>query len=150
MKVQKRNPNTVCLECKSPIYRRPCEIASGRVFCSHKCHMSNRTIYSNCKHCEKRYRPSSPESVFCSVSCSNRARTGIRYYNTDGKDIKTIKKDLVRERGGKCEECSFSVTSILQVHHIVEKANGGTDDFSNSKLLCPNCHCLKHYGKHGE
>lgn len=54
----------------------------------------------------------------------------------------TIKNRLIVERGHQCERCLrtewFDEPITLEVDHI----NGDTDqnDFSNLKLLCPNCH----------
>lgn len=54
----------------------------------------------------------------------------------------TIKNRLIAERGHECERCHrtewFDIPITLEVDHI----NGDTDenDFSNLKLLCPNCH----------
>lgn len=54
----------------------------------------------------------------------------------------TIKRRLIQERGHRCEKCLrtewFDIPITLEVDHI----NGDSDqnDFSNLKLLCPNCH----------
>lgn len=53
---------------------------------------------------------------------------------------------LIDERGPCCEQCGYDNINVLNVHHIVERRNGGSDDRSNLKLLCPNCHMTHHYG----
>jgi 5-methylcytosine-specific restriction endonuclease McrA len=65
---------------------------------------------------------------------------------------KILKENLSKIRGGICEECGNENYNILQVHHIIERCNGGTNDESNLELLCPNCHYTKHlgYSKYGE
>ena len=50
------------------------------------------------------------------------------------------------ERGGQCETCGYENYNILQVHHVVSKAEGGKDALGNLKLLCPNCHMEEHHG----
>ena len=48
---------------------------------------------------------------------------------------------LWRQQGGQCPQCQEPITkgSGWHVHHIVPKAQGGTDQSSNLKLLHPNC-----------
>ncbi len=46
--------------------------------------------------------------------------------------------------GGKCAVCGFS--DVIQVHHLVPRSVGGTDDISNLIVLCPNHHALHHLG----
>jgi 5-methylcytosine-specific restriction endonuclease McrA len=87
----------------------------------------------------------------CSRACANRAREGISYTG-ENKNNKayigsTLKKKIADIRGGICERCKMKNYAILQVHHKVEKANGGTDRMSNLELLCPNCHMTHHLGK---
>jgi hypothetical protein len=48
---------------------------------------------------------------------------------------------LLRDRF-RCVECGFY--KHLEVHHIVPKAKGGTDDYNNLETLCQRCHDKKH------
>jgi phage replication O-like protein O len=48
----------------------------------------------------------------------------------------TIKPEL----NNKCAICKFD--KVLETHHIVQKNEGGTDDFGNLINLCPTCHSL--------
>ncbi|WP_412063728.1 HNH endonuclease [Rubrivirga sp. IMCC45206] len=50
------------------------------------------------------------------------------------------------ERGGRCETCGYDNYNVLHVHHVTPKAEGGTDDGVNLRLLCPNCHMVTHHG----
>lgn len=43
----------------------------------------------------------------------------------------------------KCEICSKN-TEHLELHHIIPKSRGGSDDVSNLKRLCSGCHGLAH------
>lgn len=46
-----------------------------------------------------------------------------------------------------CSKCGWYVEGVVgDLHHIVEKKNGGTDDMSNLTYICPNCHRLVHSG----
>ena len=46
-----------------------------------------------------------------------------------------------------CSYCGWYVEGAVgDLHHIIEKKNGGTDDMSNLTYICPNCHRLVHNG----
>ena len=51
---------------------------------------------------------------------------------------RTITKLLKRADKG-CVLCGWSVAS-RDIHHIVERSNGGSDDHDNLVVVCPNCH----------
>ena len=59
-------------------------------------------------------------------------------------DIKSVRRNLIRERSHKCEECdlsewrSFPIT--LEIHHI--DGDRTNNSLSNLQLLCCNCHAL--------
>ena len=71
----------------------------------------------------------------------------------DGKRNITIKEDSryrkyahIYERfGGKCAVCGFN--EIVEIHHIIAKYIGGTDEPENLIVLCPNHHALVHSGQ---
>jgi|LakMenEpi03Aug12_release.lakeMendotaPanAssembly.Ray.scaffolds.fasta_scaffold626345_1 5-methylcytosine-specific restriction endonuclease McrA len=144
-----RKPNSKCSVCEKEIYRRPNEIAqskSGKIFCSHVCFTSISKIEKTCPVCNKTFSGSGRKT--CSRTCSNKNRTGITYGNGQQNNktlrFRRLKQTLIDERGPICEECKFDKVIILQVHHVIERCNGGTDELSNLKLLCPNCHYMKH------
>lgn len=47
-------------------------------------------------------------------------------------------------RGVKCEVCNFD--DVIEVHHLVSKKAGGSDEVNNLIILCPNHHSLLHHG----
>ena len=50
---------------------------------------------------------------------------------------------LVLQRDNhRCTQCG--ATSDLEVHHIVPRAEGGTNDPDNLVTLCANCHSDSH------
>lgn len=56
--------------------------------------------------------------------------------------------DFVLERdNNQCRSCGTSGENRLQVHHIVFRSQGGTDDPSNLVTVCWQCHNLIHAGK---
>lgn len=143
----KRNPNTVCSVCNKEIYKRPKEIKNHKVYCSQKCYGLDNRKRHPCPICGKETEPTKNT---CSRSCSNKLRFGINYNIGRPKDKATkyraIKIKLLKDRGEKCEKCGHDNKNILQVHHIIEKSDGGTDDEKNLLILCPNCHYTHHLG----
>ena len=143
-----RNPNCSCKHCGKEIYRRPNQIENGLVFCSTSCTGKfSRTNEKSCPICGKIIFG---KSKTCSRTCSNKNRYGIKYDGLNKKNnankSKILKESLSKIRGGICEKCSNENYSILQVHHIIERCNGGTNDPNNLLLLCPNCHMTEHLG----
>ena len=57
---------------------------------------------------------------------------------------RTISKLLIRINL-PCTCCGFHVDGVvLDLHHIVPKKQGGTNDLTNLTYICPNCHRLAH------
>ena len=144
----KRNSNTTCSACNKPMYRRPVEISTGRVFCSMVCYgISNRKEHP-CVVCGKLIM-SSLNKKTCSRSCSNTYRSGIQYKigrpNDKAVLERSMKFKLFEERGKICERCGYAKYEILQVHH--KNRNHADNKIENLELICPNCHCEEHYLK---
>lgn len=57
---------------------------------------------------------------------------------------KRIQKIKTQESNGVCEICGCNVFPILEFHHIKMVSDGGSNDYENIKLICPNCHSLIH------
>lgn len=59
------------------------------------------------------------------------------------------RRDLAKERiismhGGKCVICGTKHRSRLEIHHVVPKSEGGTNEIGNLVPLCHICHCAVH------
>ena len=52
-------------------------------------------------------------------------------------------KDKIQLRDQYTCQCCGLVTMQLELDHIVNQAQGGTDDESNLQSLCPPCHLKK-------
>lgn len=70
-------------------------------------------------------------------------------YQRDAK----VKAWVLKEANGKCEGCKQSAPFLsadgspyLEVHHLRQLADGGSDTITNVAALCPNCHREMHYG----
>ena len=59
------------------------------------------------------------------------------------------RRNLAKERvisihGGKCAICGHGKRNHLEIHHIIPKSEGGTNDIGNLIPLCHTCHCMIH------
>ncbi|MCM2338984.1 MAG: HNH endonuclease [Burkholderiales bacterium] len=143
----KRNPNTNCIICSYPIYRRPIEIQknSGRVFCSMNCYGLSNRKETPCVVCKKLILAGLNKKT-CSRSCANIHRKGIQYKinspNDKVKSQRALKIKLLKEKGKKCEKCNYDKYQILEVHH--KNRNRKNNEIENLELICPNCHAEEH------
>lgn len=58
---------------------------------------------------------------------------------------RTISK-ILKRANVSCSICGWNESSC-DIHHIIEKNMGGTNDVSNLIILCPNCHRICHVEK---
>ena len=141
-----RNPNTKCSVCGKPIYRRPLEIKSGKVFCDRLCYGVSIRKEKPCVVCSKPML-SSLNKKTCSRSCANINRAGIAYGTNSLKDKvksqRALKIRLLKARGKHCERCHYDKYEILQIHHKNRNRNNNT--LENLELICPNCHYEEHF-----
>lgn len=73
--------------------------------------------------------------------------TGLRYTIKSNQDHFSSKKAwsiaVKKKKGDQCEVCGWSFSSC-DVHHIIERQNGGKNSIENSLVLCPNHHRTAH------
>ena len=60
-----------------------------------------------------------------------------------GADIRSL---LLTQTGYKCGNPNCRGIITLEIHHIVQVADGGGNELDNLLPLCPNCHALHHSG----
>ncbi len=143
-----RKPNTTCLMCSKPIYRRPSEITEtkSRVFCSAVCYGLSCRKETPCVVCGKGILAGHHKKT-CSRFCSNKHRASQNYIQNKPIDkvvtLRRIKVRLLKIRGEKCERCDYNKIKVLQVHHT--NKNRADNRLSNLELICPNCHYEEHY-----
>ena len=111
-------------ENETILYEYICE-KCGKVF-KHKKIRNGRHIH--CDDCKQK-RPHIKEKTDSLLDLSKR----------------TVCKILKRAKQ-KCAICGWD-ESTCDVHHIVEKKNGGTDNIDNLIIVCPNCHRVIHSNK---
>jgi hypothetical protein len=143
-----RHPNTNCISCHTPIYRRPNQLEKndGRAFCSLTCQGKFNRKSRHCLSCNKQIISRYGKKT-CDRACSNKLRTGIKYHQNRPRDkvvyAAGLKIRLVIKRGENCERCNFAKTELLIVHH--KDRNRNHNDLANLELICPNCHAEEHY-----
>lgn len=82
------------------------------------------------------------------IHCDKCKRKVVHYKDinnlTSIKDLskRTITKVLTRANKG-CSICGWN-ESTCDIHHIVPKSKGGTNENSNLIVVCPNCHRIIH------
>lgn len=59
---------------------------------------------------------------------------------------RTVRKILNRANKNICSVCEWDKDSC-DIHHIVPRHKGGTNELSNLIVLCPNCHRMAHSNK---
>ena len=144
----KRNPNTNCVVCKKPIYRRPSILKQNatRTYCSQECFGLSCRKEIPCLVCGKSIL-SGLNKKTCSRACSNTHREGIKYKIGRPRDKaeheRSLKYRILLERGKVCERCGYDKPEILQVHH--KDRDRTNNNLTNLELICPNCHCEEHY-----
>ncbi len=145
-----RNPNTACLTCRKPIYRRPADLkrSHGRAFCGLICYGISCRKENPCVVCGKPILGGLHKKT-CSRACSNKNRVGTHYKLGRPRDkamlFSKIKERLSVLRGRECERCGYSTFEVLQVHH--KNRNREDNCSENLELICPNCHFEEHYLK---
>ncbi len=150
MSEYKRNPNTSCVVCNAPIYRRPGVLKQNhhKVYCSQACYGVSNRKETPCVICGALILAGANKKT-CSRACANKNRAGILYTGRRPKDkvvtARLLKARLITLRGSGCERCHFSITQVIQVHH--KDRNREHNSFENLELLCPNCHASEHYLK---
>ena len=133
-----------CKNCKNQFET----IDKRSIFCSHSCsskyHNSKRAYPINeyrCEKCNTSFVKSNVIKKGRRIHCDDCKR--IWSPKTNPKSIKelssrTISKILKRMKM-ECSSCGWN-KCMGDLHHIIHRENGGTDDHSNLTYLCPNCH----------
>lgn len=137
-----RKPNCECALCGDGIYRRPKDIEKfTNVYCSRICYGKFNRKDKICEFCKKPYKSNESESKFCSRSCSNKNRAGIKY-NKDCKNRSQFRLKLLREKFKftccMVEGCKYNKT--FDIHRLVPGKEGGKYEVGNMYAICPNHH----------
>ncbi len=110
-KCRKREPNTFCTSCNKPIYRNCLK------FKTYSCSVECRQILDR----------------------KNRKNCSTNKYFGSGPKRKKFTDKVKEKYGSSCEICKWS-KARCDVHHIIPLCKGGTNDYDNVIVLCPNHH----------
>jgi len=66
----------------------------------------------------------------------------IREYKSVARYRPTALEQMLFEMSG--HRCTICSAPWLEIHHIIELANGGKTEYDNLIVLCPNCHTRVH------
>ena len=58
----------------------------------------------------------------------------------------SVKREVLAEAGYRCGNPTCRQILALDIHHLVEVAEGGSNEAHNLLALCPTCHALYHRG----
>lgn len=150
-----RTPNNKCYECKIDMYTRPKdkrEINRCRE-CVKRINEEKR-VKTNCKVCgvEVKYLLSKNHNklkYYCSRSCANKGRVGIKYDKLRQKDKANISKlrlaylkKIFNLKDCMIEGCSYNKT--YDIHRLIPGKDGGKYEVGNMFAICPNHHAEIH------
>ncbi len=146
-----------CLFCNKTFYPAISETKRGNgKFCSLSCichyrnkHYLVRTIKTEtkiCAFCHKKFQhiPYRNIGKFCSLSCLNNSQRGKQPGHPQQNIRRKLKEIAFKEYGEKCEVCDYSLS--VDIHHLIPRSEGGTNDMENISVLCPNHHREYHIG----
>jgi 5-methylcytosine-specific restriction endonuclease McrA len=130
-----------CEFCENTFLAKAKESTRGGArFCSRSCsgsHSNKIRPYVDllCKKCGKSFSTKCKQALYCSKECSYRKSTSYRYRNHLNAKIKKIISTSI------CFNCGWDKTTC-DVHHVIPRKKGGTDELHNLIIVCPNCHRL--------
>ena len=110
----------------------------------------------NCIYCGKQLK--GRQKKYCSTLCERRSAY-LRWYPNFGEERwrqEIYRKDLYYRYDFKCAICGWQLFENhsdiadldgriqkgngCEIHHIIPLSKGGTSEWENLILLCPNCH----------
>ncbi len=59
----------------------------------------------------------------------------------------SVRRKAFAKARHQCQSVGCEHTSYLEVHHIVPRSKGGTNEPTNLQVLCSACHRMRHYAK---
>lgn len=74
----------------------------------------------------------------------NRDNNTLLIYGVDGHLNKLSKDRIIAIHENKCVICGTHNRNKLEIHHVVPKSKGGTNEIGNLIPLCHICHCAVH------
>ena len=146
-----------CIVCGKELTK-----STQKKFCSNHC----SAIYSNKRRAERRFSTKGKTKLVECIRCHKQIEVSIhsskkswlcedcrKNNSPHSKDITKISSILefskrtavkiLKRMKAKCSLCGWD-ESTGDIHHIIPKKDGGTDDMNNLIYICPNCHRVCH------
>ena len=167
---QRKLPDLVCSQCGKTFYRKPSERKLNNNYCSRTCanQAGSRTLQDvpglrtskgveiACQNCKSVFyvKPHrAGKAKYCSAACSHAARFGqpsqSKHEGMPGNsnpnfrgtnNMTTARENAIKFFGSRCIICGWA--EAVDVHHIIPRRHGGTNNLDNLAVLCPNHHRL--------
>lgn len=140
-----------CKECGKELTKRQ------RVFCCQSCaaKYNNRsrvtttkgkTKIATCIRCGQEFLASIHTNK-CKCICPECKMHNRPHYKTNIVTLQDLSKrtfvKILKRMNVGCSICGWN-ESTCDVHHIIPKKEGGSDNFDNLIVVCPNCHRICH------
>lgn len=94
------------------------------------------------------------KNKYLAIPQGNRSPTSTSFEITQYKRDAAVKAWVLQQANGRCESCGLPAPfngsdgqPFLEVHHVRQLADNGSDTVTNTVALCPNCHREAHYGE---
>lgn len=81
------------------------------------------------------------------IHCEKCTRKVVRFKNGESildYSLRTVAK-IIKKANIPCQNCEYSKAS-RDIHHIIPRKEGGSNENNNLVVLCPNCHREAHEG----
>ena len=67
-----------------------------------------------------------------------------RHRKTHNREWARIRQEVLDRDGWRCQNPACGKAGALEVHHVIELQDGGTNDLENLRTLCRSCHIAAH------
>lgn len=127
--------------------RYPEKDTKTKTSCSLKKYYLTKQKYKYiCEKCNKEFYRFYKFKENRKIRCDECKRK-VKHSNNNFNNIKELSKRTIskifKRLKIKCSICGWN-KATCDIHHILPRKSGGTDDNSNLVILCPNCHRMVH------
>lgn len=150
-----------CINCGKGFHRPIRKNQTKPTFCSRKCMWKVRRVVQNppnciCIYCGGLIHKSKShilagEGIYCSKDCKRlfaigrnmRQYSPARYPHYYNQPLwRSLRKVIIKRDNNLCTSCGYKPVkiSVLHVHHIKRRLQGGSDSPENLITLCRSCH----------
>src|ERR1044071_9385470 len=108
-----------------------------------------------CERCQRGWQDGAGAKIAIDAAAVERALCDAQHIGSlDGDGPERAHQDVPpsmvrfvwRRDGGRCRVPGCRSARGLEIHHLVHRADGGTNEASNLALLCSSCHLAHHSG----